>query len=197
MSKNEDYEKFREILINTGSFISREYFQVTTAGNKNKITRERVYCYELYHCLRLNNEYNNKEYKLDAEMHKGGHSIIDEFKDLYRVMPDFIVHKRGCMNKNLVVIEVKPAETSVKSTKQNNSIEDDLTKLDAFINKAGYYKGIMLIYGEINNNTNKIIKVKNKIREYENENLELIWHRKPEYEMEHLVSWIIHNQSLK
>lgn len=64
--------------------------------------RERVYCYELYHQLRLALPANFL-YTLQGEVDKMGHPIITG-----GVKPDFILHKSGTMNDNFLVIEVKP-----------------------------------------------------------------------------------------
>lgn len=79
--------------------------------NKTKlvtIKRERVYCYELYHQMRLlqeNKKYKNKCFvnnQINGEIDKNGHPIIKE-----KFNPDFVIHKQARMNYNSCVIEVK------------------------------------------------------------------------------------------
>jgi hypothetical protein len=81
--------------------IDAHYFQLTVARNDELIYRERVYCYELYHQLRLLLG-DDFPYKLDGELDKRGHAIISDGKK-----PDFVIHVPGEMGQNLVVIEVK------------------------------------------------------------------------------------------
>jgi hypothetical protein len=104
------------------------------------IYRERVYCYELYHQLRsiLPCELS---YVLAGEVDKKGHPIIHETIGPYK--PDFIVHRPGDMRRNLAVVEVKPANTSLAEFKE------DLNHLRQFLDEARYFGAISLVYGEL------------------------------------------------
>ena len=115
-----DFKQFIECLEKAGSRMDRHYFQLEVAGSEESIYRERVYCYELYHQLRcaIGDSFG---YKLDGEVDKAGHPIIRQ--DLGPKKPDFIVHVPREMNRNLVVIEVKPV------TVENNELARDLEKL--------------------------------------------------------------------
>lgn len=78
--------------------IDHNYYRVTkTYGD---IVRERVFCYEFYHQIRL----IQKGYSLGTlhpEIDKGGHEI---FKDGDQKNPDFIFHTPGGMKGNQVFI---------------------------------------------------------------------------------------------
>src|SRR4030043_1988755 len=102
MTVVKDFECFMQCLMKAGEKIEPHYFQIPTAGSDELIYRERVYCYELYHQLRiaLGDDFS---YKLDGEVDKAGHLSIRGGKK-----PDFIVHIPDEMDRNLVVIEVKP-----------------------------------------------------------------------------------------
>jgi len=135
-----DSQHFLESLKKACERIDRHYFQLDVAGSEEPIYRERVYCYELYHQLRciLGDTF---PYKLDGEVDKAGHPIIRS--ELGPKKPDFIVHVPGEMNRNLMVIEVKPVTVKNKI----NELKEDLKTLKEFLHKARYYRAIMLIYG--------------------------------------------------
>jgi hypothetical protein len=113
------------------------YFQLPVAGEV-AVLRERVYCYELYHQLRIALPHNF-EYKLNGEVDKSGHPLFR--RHMKALKPDFIVHQPGHMNRNLAVIEVKSTATS------SRELRDDLKTLKNFLDRARYHRGIMLIYG--------------------------------------------------
>ncbi|RLI89488.1 MAG: hypothetical protein DRO98_00890 [Archaeoglobales archaeon] len=58
------------------------------------------------------------------------------------------------MDENLVVIEVK----SIKRATENNFVQlkNDIKKLKEFIGNAGYYRGIMFIFGNANRGIREI-----------------------------------------
>lgn len=145
--------------------MEQHYFQLPVAGSEEPIFRERVYCYELYHQLRcaLGDYF---PYKLDGEVDKAGHPIIRQGKK-----PDLIVHVPGKMNRNLVVIEVKPV------TVRECELKKDLKKLRKFL-EAGYYRAIMLIYGDGKYDLPKHVQSElNKLPEEYAECILLVWHR--------------------
>lgn len=148
------FNSFIESLKSAGEEISEDYFNLKEAGSRELIQRERVYCYELYH--QLKNKIVDFYYNLDGELDKSGHSIIEE--SLGRVKPDFVIHKRGDMENNLAVIEVKPIDVRA------NNLKSDIEKIKKFIDRCQYYKGIMLIYGNKDRNYFKEnIKIKLKV----------------------------------
>lgn len=137
--RERDFGLFLDALHQATALIEQHYFQLPVAELEDPVYRERVYCYELYHRLRqvLPNDFN---YRLDGELDKSGHPLIH--RTLGPVKPDFLVHERGTMDKNLVVVEVKPINL------REDGLQKDLQTLQAFIQRAQYYRAIYLIYGD-------------------------------------------------
>ena len=105
---DDDYERFVEALREASASVDSNYFAVPVAGRDDPIVRERAFCYELYHQLRLRLEGTGFSYTLHGEIDKRGHP---HFADCVRNKnPDFVVHRPGTLGAegNLVVIEVKP-----------------------------------------------------------------------------------------
>ncbi len=148
--------------------IDTHYFKIDVSGSDEQIFRERVYCYELYHHLR-NILRDDFPYKLDGELDKIGHPMLQDLIGAKK--PDLVVHIPGIMDRNLVVIEVKPISTRI------DRFGDDLTTLHLFSNRARYFKAIMLIYG--NDESGRIDRLKEEFRPFSNEEILLIWHKKP------------------
>ena len=169
----DDFEYFMRRLAEAGRKMESHYFQLPVAGSKESIFRERVYSYELYHQLR-NVLGNNFLYKLDGEVDKAGHPIIRG--ELRTKKPDFIVHWPGDMGRNLVVIEVKPV--NVKS--RIGELRDDINTLKGFVEKAGYHRGIMLIYGDGEQDlpTEIVTEAESLFGDY-GDRILLVWHRGP------------------
>ncbi|QDP01418.1 methionyl-tRNA formyltransferase-like protein [Thalassotalea sp. PS06] len=137
-----------QLLSDATSAIGENYFQLPIDGREDPIYRERVYCYELYHQLRLIWP-ANEEYELSGEIDKSGHPLI-RGNDLDNVKPDLLVHVPGDMDGNHTIIEVKPITAAI------NGIAKDLSTLTAFRRHANYQKGIYLFYGY--GNLNRIIE---------------------------------------
>lgn len=95
------------------------------AGEANPIYRERVYCYELYHQLRVATG-DDFGYSLGGEVDKVRHPILSKFA-LDKTKPDLLVHKSGDMRGNLVVMEVKPVNAKTEGIKK------DLQNLTSFV----------------------------------------------------------------
>jgi hypothetical protein len=166
MTVVKDFERFMQFLLEAGEKIEPHYFQIPIAGSGELKYRERVYSYELYHQLRiaLGDDF---PYKLDGEVDKEGHPIIHP--TLGPKKPDLIVHKAGKMNRNLVVIEVKPIKV------KKRGLEKDINTLKRFLGEAQYYRAIMLIYGDRENRSNIIQMAKNLIGD--ESRILLMWHR--------------------
>lgn len=130
---------FESILLDATASVSTEYMQLPVAGAEDPAYRERVYCYELYHQMR--SRWPNWPFSLAGEIDKSGHPIIRGDPLLDRSKPDFLVHVPGTMGRNLAIVEVKPANASPDRMAQ------DVNKLAAFIQKAGYLAGFILVYG--------------------------------------------------
>ncbi|CEI83016.1 hypothetical protein J18TS1_07320 [Oceanobacillus oncorhynchi subsp. incaldanensis] len=107
---------------------------------------ERVFCYELYHQLRKIMEENrlNEKVILQAELRKA--QVSDEITQLFGVnstdgvyYPDFLIHEPGTYENQDLIIEVK-ANPKLSTTDMLN----DIKKIDQFINRYNYKKGIFL-----------------------------------------------------
>jgi len=177
--KEEELKEFLRALEKASRNIEEYYFKVAMANLEGHRFRERVYCYELYHQLRLALP-ANFPYTLQGEMDKMKHPIITG-----GVKPDFILHKPGTMNDNLLVIEVKPLNNT-----RSRQIKKDLDTLTEFLDlEKGYYCAIYLIYGTLkrkDEGISKIIKAyqdynqdfnrPNRLNKYKNKLL-LLWHK--------------------
>jgi hypothetical protein len=79
--------------------IGAPYFLLPIAGRDRPIKRERVYCYELFHQLRI--ALQDSQLTLTGEPDKRGHP------DFPPINPDFILHTPGSHKENNAVIEVE------------------------------------------------------------------------------------------
>jgi hypothetical protein len=108
---------------------------------------ERVFCYELYHQLRNKLDAEGKDFlgntTLQGELKKiqveqfvrklGLRQLTEEF------IPDFVMHSSGSAKEHHFVIEVKCDPDVSKE-----EILSDLKKIDEFIDKFNYKRGIFL-----------------------------------------------------
>lgn len=79
--------------------IGNEHFLLPIAHRDRPIKRERVYCYELYHQLRI--ALHHSPLTLTGEPDKRGHP------DFPNINPDFIFHTPGHHTNNTAVVEVE------------------------------------------------------------------------------------------
>src|SRR5208283_4747370 len=114
-------------------------FDLPVAGGENPIYRERVYCYELYHRLRLALP-ADFPYALNGEIDKRAHPLLRLV--IGNLKPDFVVHVPGGMDRNLSVLEVK------SSTCALDEFREDLEHLTLFLTKAQYFSAIALVFGQ-------------------------------------------------
>ena len=136
---NSSLQQITDILLKATVQIEDIYFQLPVAGLEDPEFRERVYCYELYHQMRLMWP-KDLPYRITGEIDKGGHPWI--YRDeLNRSKPDFTVHVPGRMSDNLLVIEVKSPEPTTEQ------IVIDLRKLTGYCKTAGYFAAYYLVYG--------------------------------------------------
>lgn len=162
-----------EILVKATRSIKEEYFRLPVASDKNPVvmTRERVYCYELYHQLRL--LWPKREsfpYALHGEVDKSRHPFMEKL--MGTKIPDFIIHIPGSYDKqsNLTVIEVKPCGA------KKGKVKKDLETLTDFVGKAKYFAGINLIYGGTEGElTSHLKRGFGKYLSYRNQ-LHVYWH---------------------
>jgi hypothetical protein len=124
-----------QILANATRSIEAGYFYLRIAGGGH-VYRERVYCYELYHQLRVHWPTDSQFY-LNGEVDKSAHPLFGNL----RTKPDLLVHQPGSMDGNFAIIEVKSPSAS------SAGISKDLTTLCRFIRDLNYKRAIYLIYG--------------------------------------------------
>lgn len=173
-----DIERFLKIFQSATNAISSEFMKLPIADMDEPIYRELVYCYELYHCLRREMEnLANFPYSLCGELDKSGHPLI-RGNSLDKIKPDFLVHKPGQMEKNLVVIEVKPVNAA------SAAIAKDLKCLTAFCRRAQYFQAVYLIYGEDGENFQRIKETAYSLEKGGDGKIDLglihlYWHRSP------------------
>ncbi len=142
---------FIELLDIACGRVGRNWFQLPFdrigAGTQSRY-RERVYCYELYHQLRLtlprpdNAEENPCGYLLSGEIDKAG---LDAMTMRGREKPDMVWHKPGTSN-NGVVLEVKAARPWSPA-----GVVKDLRTLTTFLDAPGraYSLGLLLVFGDV------------------------------------------------
>ena len=131
-------DDFSEILEKATKRVSPPFFLLPISGGLS-VQRERVYCYELYHQLRI--IWTSSDYFLNGELDKGGHPKLKT--TLGALKPDFLVHQPGSMDHNYAVMEVKPATPSIKA------IRKDLKSISQLMRYANYERGLYLIYGSV------------------------------------------------
>jgi hypothetical protein len=129
-------EHFTDILQTATARIGPEYFLLPIHGAP-PVYRERVYCYELYHQMRLLWP-RDCPYRLNGEVDKRAHPY---FRNGGEPKPDLLVHEPGTGN-NYAVIEVKSCRAS------DAGIQKDIETLTRFRTETGYARAIYLIYGE-------------------------------------------------
>lgn len=127
-----------KILSDATGAIELSYFHLEIDGG-DPVYRERVYCYELYHQMRLRWP-PSCEFYLNGEVDKASHPILQRL-GADNVKPDLLVHRPGYMTGNHAIIEVKKAEAP------NEGIHKDLSTLDLFIRTVGYRRAIYLFFG--------------------------------------------------
>lgn len=137
-----EINQFHSILEAATSKITKSYFKTKILKNSKEIDvyRERVYCYELYHQMRVEWPFADK-HDLQAEVDKCGSSLFCG-EILKNAKPDFLIHKAGNVDNNFIAMEVKSADAS------NRDIKSDLNKLSAMKSVANYRNAIYLIFGK-------------------------------------------------
>lgn len=133
---------FEDMLRQATAQVGPAYFTLLTMDHVEPISRERVYCYELYHQFRSAwpSEGVLKAYSINGEVDKMGHAAFAG--PLRGAKPDFVVHVPGSMEHNLVTVEVKRRSATPES------LTDDLEKLHLMTNVGQYYRGILVVFGE-------------------------------------------------
>ncbi|MBV9790341.1 MAG: hypothetical protein JOZ51_19275 [Chloroflexi bacterium] len=138
-----------------------QYYRLITTYDRNGIVRERLFCYELYHQIRLKMQ-RGEELTLHAEIDKRGHQ---DFQEEHRKNPDFVFHVQGTHDFNTLVIEVKgtlkydeaeerrryratqiPEGRINRPRREPSTAINDLKTILVFINNYGYRAGIFILY---------------------------------------------------
>lgn len=118
--------------------VDAEYFELETVEN-GPIKRERVFCYEMYHQMRLLlEEANTGDIRLHGEIDKSGHP---RFRREDQRNPDFVFHIPGTMTGNLAVVEVK------SDLRDHSGIEKDIETILRFLDAPGYKLGVLVFVG--------------------------------------------------
>jgi hypothetical protein len=131
-------EQLTQILQDATAAIGQEYFLLPIHG-ADPVYRERVYCYEIYHQMRLRWPLPRAcIYRLNGEVDKVAHPY---FQEGGKPKPDLLVHEPGTGN-NYAVIEVKSSRAA------DAGIRKDIKTLSRFRNEFGYQRAVSLIYGD-------------------------------------------------
>ena len=101
---------FVDNLLKATELIDERYINLPVDGG-DPILRERVYCYELYHQMRLLIP-NGKPYFLMAEVDKRAHPTISKIA-AKGIVPDLLAHVPGTMKHNLAAVEIKHTDGTV------------------------------------------------------------------------------------
>ena len=119
-------------------------------ASDNPVYRERVYCYELYHQMRLLWPLVTP-YCLNGEIDKNSHPYF-RYRKGGKPKPDLLVHQPGFDRHNHAVIEIKSVA--------GHDIKKDLETLSLFRKhpRLRYERAIYLIYGTGADNRLAVIK---------------------------------------
>ena len=132
-------QQLSDLLAAATAAIAPDYFRLSIHGGE-PVYRERVYCYELYHQMRLRWPVDCAFY-LNGEVDKAAHPILSQLgADGFK--PDLLVHRPGDLGGNHAVLEVKSARAA------RTGAPKDLNTLAIFRNVVGYERAIYLVYGE-------------------------------------------------
>lgn len=167
-----DIDTFFEALRAATAQVPPHYFQLQIAGREEPIYRERPYSYELYRLLR-NSLPENFPYVLDPELDKSGHPILAE--RVGGLKPDLVLHVPGSMEKNLLVLEVKPAVRGMEEFRK------DLNTLFSFLEGGEYFTAVELLYGDCQADriTSFVDAFAAKFKDTQGKQAHLLWHRQP------------------
>jgi hypothetical protein len=140
---NIKYERLLKIIGSSINAVGAKYFDFQVAGSDEPVKRERVYCSELYHQMRM--KWEHLEYDLNIEPDKKNHPIIEEYCG--PIDPDLVIHRGGNMGPedNLAVIEVKTSRGDLTA-----GIEKDLESMNCMTSiPNGYFGGVLIVFGEL------------------------------------------------
>ena len=124
-----DMNELTRILQEATAAIAPEYFRLPIDGG-GPVYRERVYCYELYHQMRLRWP-ERGPFMLNGEVDKIAHPILSTLGADY-AKPDLLVHGPGDMGRNHAIIEVK------SQAADRSGVRKDLNTLSLFRTDVRY-----------------------------------------------------------
>lgn len=151
VSPDEAAQGFMGLLDIACRSVDRPWFNVPVAsiGRAMGVTayRERVYCYELYHQLRLLTDEpagmaaGAPDYKLSGEIDKAG---LNAMTVGGKHKPDLVWHIPGSARHNSVVVEVKAADRW-----SHRGVVKDLETLSTFLSvpDRAYRHGALIVFG--------------------------------------------------
>jgi hypothetical protein len=148
-------EEYRDLIKSALMRIGTSYYKIPTTYEPLGIVRERIFCYELYHQIRLMMG-PNPMISLHGEMDKRGHIDFDR-RDWG--MPDFVFHIPGKHTANTLVIEVKGRLDKPKG------IMKDFVRILTFINRYQYNAGIFILYNH--SFQEMIARIGQKLKEFQ------------------------------
>ena len=143
---SEAAEVFLRVIVDAAAALHPEYVEhpyVARGLRADRRARERIYCYELYHQVRLLMEKSNDPatkaalahgYVLNAEVDKRLSYLPT------RTIPDLLWHVPGAKD-NAVVVEVKRAGVTLKT------LQKDIAKLEEFVAATGYSASLLVVFG--------------------------------------------------
>jgi len=187
----DELNQFEQIILTALMNVEQSYYQTTYQNIQNfknalkhRVGRvikndferygERVFCYELYHQLRIqiDEEKSGNPNFLNGALLQGEvekMQIFQLIEDLGLLpmdgeyAPDFLMHTPGNADSHPYVIEVK-CEHDVSRQK----IKEDLLKINQFVTKYYYQRGIFIsINTEPDYITNKLIELDEEIQQLE------------------------------
>ncbi|MDO8545528.1 MAG: HEPN domain-containing protein [Opitutaceae bacterium] len=171
---DELFRRFLAVLSESLEQVPESYFAVPVAGRADPIYRERAFCYELYHQLRLKIPQDSRfAYWLTGELDKRGHPLINS-----RVAPDLVLHEPGSMNQNFCVMEIKPINGKAAG------IRKDISTLIDFTTNHGYHAGILLFYGERRAGSRKTKLLSTELAKLRAARITVVWVKSPHGKME-------------
>ncbi|MEV0133645.1 hypothetical protein AB0H83_34935 [Dactylosporangium sp. NPDC050688] len=179
-------EQFPTLLRRAAALVEPPWFRMSIApigeDPSQLAYRERVYCYELYHQIRMlsTGEVGRRagapRLLLSGELDKYGiNSVVPDG----RQKPDLVWHEPGESRNNAVIVEVK----TVQGLDSPTGMEASLTTLRDFLQAAPhvrYHSGILLVFG---NGTKGTVRfgVRKNVKELEWEadaqrRVRVVWH---------------------
>lgn len=134
-------ELFLQLIMDSLENVGDEYYKLTTTYRTLGVVRERIFCYELYHQMRLIQSARGlTDVQIHGEIDKSGHVAFDSNA---RKNPDFVFHVPGMMKGNAIVVEVKG---KIEGTYQEGVYKDIVTLSKFTNNKHYYHSAVLIIY---------------------------------------------------